>query len=641
MKKLLSTIMTVSFLLLFLPTSTGATVKPVAPNNQQDRFIVFYHEGSISEVIENAGGVVLKEYQSISAATVEIDEVQLQDLRNQGVIDRFTTEKKVELSAQVEPWGFASINFHNKVPSTLTGKGVKIAIIDTGVDVTHPDLKVKGGFCSLDETISTSPCTNSYIDDNGHGTHVAGVIGAIDNQIGLVGVAPGAELYAVKALDSEGSGTTSTVMAAIDWAIRNNMDIINMSLTTPYTDLGIKAMIDEAYANGILVIAAAGNKGTVAGTEENVLYPAKFPSVIGVASISRYNTRSVTSSTGSEVELSAPGEMIYSTLPSGRYGYMTGTSMAAPFVAGVAALYKEKYPALSSQQIRTLLQKNAKDIGATGTDRQYGYGIVRVDTTPVSSVIPVSVNQKGVVTLNLQSILEDYSSYMIYRNGQPIANKLSSPTFLDYGVKGMIDYTISPIVNGMEQKDKAVNVVANLDQPNIPDLSNATWFTPSMIFLYSESILKGDAQLKMNPGKLVTRAEAVAMIGRAKGYDGEKRETKFKDVPSSSFASGYIESAANSGIVKGRTDGTFHPNEPVTRAEMSIMLARAYDLPQTSLSVGFSDVNKSIAGHQEIYQLVSANIASGYADDTFRPGEFMSRANYSVFLARAEQELLR
>ncbi|MBT2661567.1 S8 family serine peptidase [Bacillus sp. ISL-45] len=638
-----------SLLILVLFTSAAVpsfatTIEPLA---EPERYIVFFKDEMALEGIEENGGEIVQSYASIKAATVVMEPAKLDGLLSLGVITGFQKEHKFEASAQITPWAHTNMNIPAKVPATLTGAGIKVAIVDTGVDSSHPDLTVKEGVCTLDDSISVNACSKSFLDENGHGTHVAGIIAAKNNDIGIVGVAPGAEIYAVKALDGNGDGTTSTIMAGIDWAIRKGVHIINMSLTTPYPDMGIKAMVDKANANGIMVIAAAGNEGTFSGSEENVEYPAKFPSVIAVASTKSDNRRSSSSATGQEIELAAPGEMIYSTIPTSLvksgYGSMSGTSMAAPFVAGMAALYKEKFPGYTNDQIRSLLQKNAKDLGMAGRDRLYGFGLIQTDKVPVDqSQAPITFTTagKGSLKLNMQPVLEKYQAYSVYRDGRLISNKATSATFEDYGKSGSIKYMIYPWLNGSMLKDKVNETIVSLSSPVIPDLDNSVWYSRNMMYLYSVNILKGDAFNQLQPANNVTRAEAIAMVGRALGLNGTQRATRFSDVPSSSFASGFIQSAYEQGIISGRADKTFRPNEFVTRAEMAIMLSKAYKLPDAQTG-SFSDVPAGMAGYQQIYNLAAAKITTGYTDGTFKPNEKMQRSTYSVFLSKANNPALK
>jgi len=246
---------------------------------------------------------------------------------------------------------------------------VDIAIIDTGVDLDHPDLNIAG-----DVTFVRG--TRSGNDDNGHGTHVAGIVAAIDNEYGVVGVAPGARLWAVKVLDRNGSGALSDVIAGIDWVTDNSdvIEVANMSLGGVGYSQALRDAITASVSKGVFYAVAAGNDSDDVygedgefGTEDDYI-PAAYPEVATVsamvdtdgqaggnglstpygaddtlATFSNYSDSVVAgnpvSSPGTAIDLAAPGVIILSTYLDGTYVYMTGTSMAVPHVAGAAALY--------------------------------------------------------------------------------------------------------------------------------------------------------------------------------------------------------------------------------------------------------------------------------------------------------------
>lgn len=205
----------------------------------------------------------------------------------------------------------------------------------------------------------------------------------MNNSIGVVGVAPAANLYAVKVLDRKGSGYVSDVVAGIDWAITNRMDIINMSLGSSSYSEALEAAVNRAYGAGILLVAAAGNSGTDITSSDNVEYPAKFDSVIAVAATDATNLRAYFSSTGPEVEVSAPGVNIKSTYLNNSYVTMSGTSMATPMVSGDLALLKQANPTKTNAELRELLHQNVIDLGyldAMGNavkDNLYGFGLIQ------------------------------------------------------------------------------------------------------------------------------------------------------------------------------------------------------------------------------------------------------------------------
>ena len=224
------------------------------------------------------------------------------------------------------PWGVKRVNAAAAWDYTA-GQGVKVAIIDTGMDYTHPDLAAnyKGGYNAI---ISTA----TPMDDHGHGTHVSGTIGAVKDLKGVVGVAPKVDLYAVKVLDKNGSGQYSWVVGGIEWAVMNGMNVINMSLGGGSGTEALKQIMIKSKAMGVAVVCAAGNDSGA------VNYPAKYPEAIAISASDSADKLASFSSRGPEVAVIAPGVSIYSTKKGGGYTTMSGTSMACPHAAGLAAL---------------------------------------------------------------------------------------------------------------------------------------------------------------------------------------------------------------------------------------------------------------------------------------------------------------
>ena len=224
------------------------------------------------------------------------------------------------------PWGVKRVNASAAWDYTA-GQGVKVAIVDTGMDYTHPDLAAhyKGGYNIVAGTADP-------MDDQGHGTHVSGTIGAVRDGSGVVGVAPEADLYAVKVLDKNGSGQYSWIVAGIEWAIEHHMDVINMSLGGRSGTDALAQVMKKAKEAGVTVICAAGNDSGP------VNYPAKYPEAIAISASSSADKLAYFSSKGPEIVVIAPGVSINSCKKGGGYTSMSGTSMASPHVAGLAAL---------------------------------------------------------------------------------------------------------------------------------------------------------------------------------------------------------------------------------------------------------------------------------------------------------------
>lgn len=268
--------------------------------------------------------------------------------------------------SQPIPWGVDRIDAE-KVWNTTTADTIKVAVIDSGIDLDHPDLQanIKGGVNTIYSFFSAD-------DDNGHGSHVAGTIAAINNTVGAVGVGHKIDLYAIKVLNSTGSGYISDIIEGIQWSINNKMNIINLSLGSSSNVTALHDAVIAAKNAGIVVIAAAGNSGP---SDNSVLYPAKYPEVIAVTAMNSSNGQPSWSSRGPEADITAPGDSIYSTYKNKGYATMSGTSMAAPHVAGAAALVLSSHPGFTPDQVQTYLQTNAEFLPGLSSNQQ-GSGLV-------------------------------------------------------------------------------------------------------------------------------------------------------------------------------------------------------------------------------------------------------------------------
>jgi minor extracellular protease Epr len=344
--------------------------------------IIGFNENIDQNIIKEHGIANYTQYKVINSISADIPESISEKLKKNPKIKYVEEDAQVQIAgkpSQSQPqqppqqitWGVARV----KAPEAWgnsTGTNVKIAVLDTGISSNHPDLTVSGGI----NLVGTSK-NNKWNDDNGHGTHVAGIIAARNNTIGVVGVALDAQLYAVKVLDAYGNGYISDVIEGIDWAVQNNMNVVSMSLGTAAYSQALNDTTANAYKAGILLVAAAGNSGDGNLSTDDVLYPAKFDSVIAVSAIDYNNIAPVWSADGAKIELAAPGVDIYSTWINGGYADASGTSMAAPFVSGVAALAKSRNLSMTPQEIRSTLAYNAIDLGDPGRDRIYGFGLVQ------------------------------------------------------------------------------------------------------------------------------------------------------------------------------------------------------------------------------------------------------------------------
>lgn len=255
------------------------------------------------------------------------------------------------------------------------GEGVNVAIIDSGIAETHGDL---AGALKLARDFTNSPI--GYYDRVGHGTHLAGIVAARDNDWGVVGIAPSCQLLAAKVVDDNGEADPTAVIDAIDWATGNGANVISLSFGRAEPDEDVHNAILRSIAAGCVVVCAAGNTGPFFNS---VLYPAAYPEVICVGACNKQLLAYPKSARGREMDILAPGEDITSTYPAQIYATLSGTSMAAPFVAGVTALILSKHqsdpgdtPVLTQQDVLAHLIKSATDAGDEGFDQVFGYGLI-------------------------------------------------------------------------------------------------------------------------------------------------------------------------------------------------------------------------------------------------------------------------
>lgn len=298
--------------------------------------------------------------ENVDLDTVQVLEIRLKPLLVTGAFD----------------WGHRLMGFP-RVNRQWRGRGIRVGIIDSGVTNELSDLCPAGGYNTLD---GQNPA-DWFVDEKGHGTHCGGIIAAAANNVGIMGGAPDAEIYSAKVFPG---GYTSDIVEAVEWCIRNRMDVINMSLGTTERSAALENVLFDAHQRGITCVAAAGNSSTT------VAYPAAFQTSIAVSAVGRFGTfpedsdhaRSVTdiidprgelfgaefSNFGPEVEVCAPGVAILSTIPSG-YVAWDGTSFASPLVAALAALILEAYPSIRTgdarqpEYVRSIIQGSAVNLG--------------------------------------------------------------------------------------------------------------------------------------------------------------------------------------------------------------------------------------------------------------------------------------
>jgi subtilisin family serine protease len=357
--------------------------------NFKERKIVVFKDGvdeKVKEALLNSvGAEKIKDLRLINGKAVWVSKKGEEELLKSGKVLRIDPDVEVYALENVrikgaKPQPSQTLTWNiDRVDAEIswaisTGDPVKVGVIDTGIDLKHPDLQanIKGGYNAINPLKSPN-------DDNGHGTHVAGIIAALNNTIGVIGVGPNIDLYAIKVLNANGSGYLSDVIEGLDWAVANGMQVVNMSLGTSQDVQSFHDAIVSAYNAGVTIVAAAGNSG---GT---VSYPAAYPEVIAVSATDQNNQIASFSSRGPEVDLAAPGVNIYSTYKGQSYATLSGTSMAAPHVTGAAALIIDTKKCdlnldgiCTPSEVQQRLEQTAIDLGTPGKDNLYGSGLVNV-----------------------------------------------------------------------------------------------------------------------------------------------------------------------------------------------------------------------------------------------------------------------
>lgn len=558
--------------------TVGANPVPLEAANTSpkiDVLIGFTHTPGASEqaLVRGQGGVIKQSYHLVPAMAASIPEAAMTALmHNPRVTDIDLDGAFYAVDAELDnSWGVQRIGSGIVHEGGNKGSGVKVAIIDSGIDYSHPDLggcfgsacKVSGGYDFVNN--DTNP-----MDDNGHGTHVAGTVAASDDGLGVVGVAPEASLSALKVLAANGSGSFSGVIAALEWAVDHGIQVTNNSYGSS-SDPGsiVKAAFDNSAAAGILHIAAAGNSGTRSGKGNNVGYPARYDSVVAVAATDKNDNRATFSSTGPAVELSAPGVGINSTRLGGGYVEYNGTSMASPHVAGTAALVIAA-GAGNASEVRQILDSTAGDLGAAGRDNLYGFGLVDA----VSSVLAAIPLPAGTIS---GTVRDAGTSAPI--SGAHVADGVRSATTDGNGVYTLPDVpvgvvTLTASAVGYQSASQSVTVtegVVSLADFSLQAATQATSVSVDTIAYATEGGKNGDRHLIItvalvdNLGEAVSGASVAAdflregsLIGSATDLTDSTGKVTFsyRNAPS-----GYYETRVTSVSAAGLVwDGATPPN---------------------------------------------------------------------------------
>ena len=369
-------------------------------------------------------------------------------------------------------WGLVKIQAPQAWDVTTGSPGITVAILDTGVDLDHPDL---AGKITGNTNFSTSNTTD---DVYGHGTHVAGIAAAMTNNgIGVAGLGYSSAIMNVKVLNDNGSGTYSAVASGIIWAVDNGAKVINMSLGGSSPSSTLQDAVNYAWNSGVVVVASAGNSGSTTPS-----YPAYYSNCIAVAAADVNDALASWSNYGNWVDVAAPGLGIYSTTKNNSYGYMSGTSMASPYVAGLAALVFTTVSDPSGNhnpnyEVRSRIESSCDDIGITGIGSGRINAYRAVQTTATTGSIAGTLTDSGdgmpvagaTVSDGLRASVTDASGQYII-TGVPVGS-----------------YTLTASAEGYSASSQVASVVAL--QTSTANFALAKSTPPATRLLWVESIV--------------------------------------------------------------------------------------------------------------------------------------------------------
>ncbi|MDP9405740.1 MAG: S8 family serine peptidase, partial [Actinomycetota bacterium] len=444
--------------------------------------------------------------------------------------------------------------------------GQVVAVVDTGVDGTHPDLAgtLVPGFDAA--TVGGS----ATVDLHGHGTHVAGIAAAVvDNGVGVAGLGRRAAIMPVRVLDADGLGTSDDVAEGIVWAVDHGADVVNLSLGGTERSTVIASAVRYAGANDVVVVAAAGNEGDAGNP---VTYPAAEPGVVAVAAVDRGDVHPTFSGSGDWVDIAAPGVDIVSTVPGG-YASSSGTSMAAPFVAATAALVRARHSQLDAEQVAAHLLATADDIGATGTDPLFGAGVV----DPVAALsepepaCPADVPSAGFTDV-AGNRHEAAIDCVVWRG---VARGATARTYAP-ALQVTRGQMASLLANVVEQA--GVTLPPASDQ-GFDDLGGSV-HADRVNQLAAAGLVAGVTRDEYRPGAVVSRAQMATFLVRAVELVEDAGMTAGRDAFDDDDGNVHepsIDKLAAAGIASGSGNRTYLPSAGVRRDQMASFLARVLE----------------------------------------------------------------
>jgi subtilisin family serine protease len=524
-----------------------------------------------------------------------------------------------------DAWGF----------TTGAPDGV-VAVLDTGVEFGHQDLagRVLPGHDFVNNDSNAA-------DDNGHGTWVAGIIAANANDaIGIAGISWRDRILPVKIMNANGTGDTSDLTSGIVWAADHGATIINMSVGGfPYSQY-VHDAIRYAWSRDVVLVGAAGNNAT-----DGQFFPASYPEVISVSATQTDDEFTFWSNYGPDVDVSAPGASVLTTNCQAckpieqdisgdhRYTYISGTSFAAPNVAGVVALIRARNPAMPNSWVVDRLKTTVDDLGYAGWDRRYGHG--RVNALRAVGGSSPTIPLGGGDNLEYDNTLQTAKLVQLGTTLRPNIYPAGDVDVMAVDVPraGRLDVAVVPVIDTRawpwHRSSLTVDVVLNMYHADGTHIATVDAADPA-------ATDRGSVQLG-GPGRILLRVHNYTPNGNRTAYaisTAYVDNVGFTDIGDSQFQAD-IDWLAAAGITLGCSDTLFCPRHVVTREQMASFLARAIGLP-TAAGDHFVD-DESSPHEGDINKVAAAGVTQGCAMWYFCPGLTVSREQMASFLARALQ----
>jgi hypothetical protein len=498
-------------------------------------------------------------------------------------------------------WGYGRVN----APGAwnFSQRPVTVAVLDTGLDATHPEFAGRVAPGANYVRLGQPPA-----DDNGHGTHVAGIIAAAGgNGVGGLGMAWQARIMPIKVADSSGNLTSEAWLNGITFAVNNGAQVLNMSFGGTTYSSTEQAYITDAWNHGVVLVASAGNSGDSGNPVE---YPAAYVNVISVAATGPDNTRAYYSESNNAVTVAAPGgdarfsndpvsHFVVSTWPLGLgsnyqtgYAMEIGTSQSAPFVSGLAALMLGTNAAWSNATLVERIERTATDLGAPGRDDGTGYGLINVAAAvgnPPGPPAPPTVPPPPTAT-----------------TAPPPPAPLTPPP------------TVTPRPTDPPRPTPTPTLGPGC---LFTDLCPGNAALPFVQDLVRRGAVSGYGDRSFRPSLPLTRGAAAKLVVLARGVPlAISGVPAFADVPLTAPLAPYIVSAARQGLIAGYPDGSFQPDRPITRGQLAklIVLARGWQLVDPGIS-SFPDVAYGSPLSYYMETVVAYQVMPTFPDRTFRP----------------------